>query len=277
MKCILFILLSFFIVESSAQNKKPTNPPGTIQLRENLFIDADEVSNFDYREYLLWLRQVFGEKSDRYIRALPDAKMCPDYYFKNPEAANYPMVGITYEQAVSYCKWRTDRVFERDLALKKIVEVDPDQNRDNYFSVDNIKNGRHKIGRINDLMKMQITIFRLPSEEEWELAAAGGLDPNIYPYGIKDTMRIKLKLIVERSLEDDIIKTSSYKRSTPNGLKISNMIGNVAEMMREKGLAKGGSWKDKLEDCKIQAEAKYEKSANWLGFRCIAETKPFQQ
>jgi formylglycine-generating enzyme required for sulfatase activity len=276
MKYIFSFLVIFFVLEINAQYQKPTNPPGTIKIKENLFIDTDEVSNSDYREYLAWLRQVFGENSDRYKRALPDVKVCPDYYFKNPEAGNYPLVGITYEQAISYCKWRTDRVFERDLALKKIVEVDPDQNRDNYFSVDNIRKGKHNIGRINDLFKMQITVFRLPTKEEWELAAAGGLDPNLFPYGLKDTTRIKIKLTVERSLVDDIIKTSTYKRGFPNGLQISNLIGNVAEMVNEKGIAKGGSWKDKLEDCSIQADQHYEKPSNWIGFRCIAELKPFQ-
>ena len=122
---------------------------------------------------------------------------------------------------------------------------------------------------------MKVPEFRLPTKEEWELAASGGLDPNQYPFGYADTAHIKFKLSVERSQKDGIIKTSSYKRCYPNALKICNIIGNVAEMTAEKGIAKGGSWKDKLVDCKIQNNISYNKPTNWLGFRCVCGYKQF--
>lgn len=276
MKYTLILLFFTLSVLSYGQGKKQTVPPGMVKIKENFFLDVEELRNVDYREYILWLRQVFGEKSDKYLKALPDPKQCPDYYFKNPEANNYPVVGVTYEQAISYCKWRTDRVMERELALKSLIEIDPDQNRDSYFSIENVKSGRYRIPRLREIQGMQITIFRLPTKDEWELAAAGKLDVAEFPYGIQDTTRIKLKLTVNRSLEDDIIKTASFKRGLPNAYGIVNVIGNVAEMVSEKGIAKGGSWKHKIEECKVKNDLTYDKSGNWLGFRCSAEKATFE-
>lgn len=275
MRLSIIFLFFFCLTGLIAQPKLPTIPPGTIKVKENLYIDRDEISNNDYRDYVNWLRRVFGNNSGQYKNALPDSVVTPDYYFKNPEAGNYPVIGITYKQAVAYCKWRTDRIFEMDLAYKKLVDLDPDQNSDNYFSIDNIKKGKYKIEKIKELQKMKVAEFRLPAKEEWEFAAAGGLDTNQFPYGYADTTRIKFKLTVERSLDDEIIKTSSFKRCYPNALKICNIIGNVAEMTNENGIAKGGSWMHKLEDCKIKNNITYNKATNWLGFRCICEYKSF--
>jgi formylglycine-generating enzyme required for sulfatase activity len=275
MKISVIVSLLFCFAGLFAQPKLPTNPPGTVKIKDNLFIDTDEISNNDYHEYVNWLRKIFGKGSEEYKNALPDTSVCPDYYYKNPEAGNYPVIGINYNQAVAYCKWRTDRVFERDLVLKKIIIFEPDQDRNNYFSIENIKNGSYKIEKIKELNKTQVTEFRLPSKEEWEFAAAGGLDPNLYPYGISDTSHIKFKLSLERSSNDGIIKTSSYKRCFPNGYKICNIIGNVAEMTLEKGIAKGGSWKHPLDDCKIQNNISYDRPTNWLGLRCVCGYKGF--
>jgi formylglycine-generating enzyme required for sulfatase activity len=276
MKYFLSLLFFAVAISVSAQTKKQTIPPGMAKLGENLFMDIEELRNVDYREYLTWLRQVFGERSEKYLKALPDKKVSPDYYFMNPEANNYPVVGITYEQAISYCKWRSDRIFERDLALKGLIEIDPDQNRDSYFSIENVKSGRYRIPRIRELKGMQIIAFRLPTRDEWELAAAGKLDVSAFPFGIQDSVRIKLKYTINRSVEDNIIKTASFKRGIPNAYGLVNIIGNVAEMTSEKGIAKGGSWKHSVEECKVKTNLTYDKPENWLGFRCVAEIKPYE-
>src|SRR5256885_13860187 len=49
--------------------KQKYTPPGTVWLRDNLFIDETEVSNFSWQEYML----VQGRKEfSKYTAALPD-------------------------------------------------------------------------------------------------------------------------------------------------------------------------------------------------------------
>lgn len=95
-------------------------PPGTTRLtNSNLFIDKSEVLNEDWTEYLLYLGRESGKTSKAYINALPDSVIWNVVY---PAAeitqfhtafSHFPVVGISYEQAVGYCKWRSARVSEK--------------------------------------------------------------------------------------------------------------------------------------------------------------------
>ena len=51
------------------------------------------------------------------------------------------------------------------------------------------------------------------------------------------------------------------------------MLGNVAEMVQEKGICKGGSWRNILEECRVGKDMEYSKPAAWLGFRCVCVVK----
>ncbi len=94
-------------------------PPGTITLdkKTKTYIDATETTVANWAEYLYWLQTTKGIQSEEYINALPDSATCEKLYgatryFQHPKYKDYPIVGLTYEQAVNYCKWRTDRVNE---------------------------------------------------------------------------------------------------------------------------------------------------------------------
>jgi hypothetical protein len=50
-----------------------------------------------------------------------------------------------------------------------------------------------------------------------------------------------------------------------------NLYGNVAEMVSEEGVAKGGSWNHNYNNSVFDAEISYEKPSSWLGFRCVCE------
>ena len=47
------------------------------------------------------------------------------------------------------------------------------------------------------------------------------------------------------------------------------MTGNVAEMVKEKGISKGGGWRSTLEQCRVGKDTEYTKPNAWLGFRCV--------
>jgi formylglycine-generating enzyme required for sulfatase activity len=57
----------------------------------------------------------------------------------------------------------------------------------------------------------------------------------------------------------------------PNKFGLYNVCGNVAEMVSEKGISRGGGWKNAGGDVKIESKRNYTKSATDLGFRYFME------
>jgi hypothetical protein len=57
-------------------------------------------------------------------------------YFRHPAYSDYPVVGVSWEQAEAYCAWRTDRVNEQILVKKGILTHDNTQNGQNIFTTD---------------------------------------------------------------------------------------------------------------------------------------------
>ena len=127
-------------------------------------------------------------------------------------------------------------------------------------------------------------IFRLPTEKEWIIAAQAGDTSAIYPWIGKELRNKKGEFFcnfakeikdtaVENKLSNDsvdiIAPVSSY---WANKFGLYNMGGNVAEMINEKGIAKGGSWRKKSEYLKIDTKYKYDGSAQtFIGFRYFVE------
>lgn len=107
-------------------------PPGTTSLdkKAGSYIDVAEITVHDWCEYLQWLKANKGIRSEEYINALPDSAICEKLYgavryFQHPKYRNYPIVGLTYEQATNYCQWRSDRVNEK-MKKGKVIYTLPD-------------------------------------------------------------------------------------------------------------------------------------------------------
>ena len=63
-------------------------------------------------------------------------------------------------------------------------------------------------------------------------------------------------------------RTASY---FPNGLGLYDVVGNVAEMIDEKGKACGGSWNDIPEESTIRSVKTYTGPHDTVGFRVFME------
>ena len=107
------------------------------------YISAYEITNSEYLAYLDYVRKNKNEQA--YLDAMPDTlawtgdNLFNDpyvkFYLRHPAYQNYPVVGISYQQALAYCAY-----------LKEILSVHyPDYQLD----------------------------VRLPTKEEWIRAARG--------------------------------------------------------------------------------------------------------
>ena len=103
------------------------NAPARMQVR-SFYMDETEVTNLMYIEYLEWLKRVFEEQPEIYFSALPDTLVWRNQlgyyddmvnnYLRHPAFRTHPVVGVNWQQANNFAKWRTNRVNELILEEK---------------------------------------------------------------------------------------------------------------------------------------------------------------
>ena len=106
------------------------NAPSRMQVR-SFYMDETEVTNLMYIEYLDWLKRVFVQEDGTnpiYISALPDTLVWRNQlgyyddmvnnYLRHPAFRTHPVVGVSWQQANNFAKWRTNRVNELILEEK---------------------------------------------------------------------------------------------------------------------------------------------------------------
>lgn len=243
---LLFTLI--FIGLCFKPNAKKFVPPGTKKYNDTLFVDETEISNISYLEYLFDVYKTHGIKSETYTSALPDTTVWRQsqsynepyvtYYLRHVAYRNYPVVGISYKQALAFCKWRTQKVKEALTKANKFTNVNFE--------------------------------YRLPTKTEWEgfgVAKGNSKQPfNLNKCYIKP---IDTKSNVEK-YTDVVIPVNTGKA---NVYKLQNTIGNVAEMLFEEGVCKGGSWLSPNNNVGVTETESYTKPTSWLGFRCVCVIK----
>ena len=103
------------------------NTPSQQYVR-SFYMDETEVTKFMYLEYVglakkeIWYSD--EELKNIYLAALPDTlawrnplgfnEDMVNNYLRHPAFKNHPVVGVSWQQATNFAKWRTNRVNERN-------------------------------------------------------------------------------------------------------------------------------------------------------------------
>ena len=190
-------------------------------------------------------------------------------YFNSPSYSEYPVVGVTWEQAHAFCHWRTQLLRSQQSVV--------------------------------------VNSYRLPTEAEWEYAARGGRKMAMYPWGdryardAEGCYLANFKPYRGSYHNDTGVSTMAVGQFEPNDFGLFDMAGNVAEWTAsayptssntnihdlnpefpyiarkedpntlKRKVIKGGSWKDisYYLQCGVRSyEYQYE-GRSYIGFRCV--------
>lgn len=127
---------TFTIGEKDEFVTAPRNNANRSITVSSFYMDKYEITNLNWNEYLHWMEVVFGQTAPELVeKARPDHTVWRDElayndpyvdnYFDHPAFSFYPVVGVTWEQAMAYCQWRTDRVNEMALVSAGAIAVPP--------------------------------------------------------------------------------------------------------------------------------------------------------
>lgn len=268
MKTVMWACLIFFSCSAWSQPEISEKFLNQINLKKidspNSYMFKYEVSNFAYKEMLYYAAK---KDSDIFYSMVPDTfvwrspltynEKYVEYYFHHPAFRDYPVVGVSHEQALLFCEMMTD-IFNSKILV--------------------------------DNAELEEVVFRLPTENEWEAAARAGHPYAIYPWqeeGVRNAKTGEMLANFRRSnndymgvagsLNDGSDLTAPVESYRPNDFGLYNMAGNVAEMVAEKGVSKGGGWTHGALNLIIDSVFKYEDPEPWLGFRYVMEVVKFRE
>lgn len=214
-----------------------------------------------YPDTTCWINDFPNSNNESYMRL----------YFTHPNYNDYPVVGVSWEQANAFCNWRTEFL----------------------------------LAGLGDQAKY-IQRYRLPTEAEWEFAARGE-EGNKYPWKSllsKDEngcFYANFKPERGNYTKDGSLITTRTGTFKPNSNGLYDMAGNVAEwtstLYTEAGIlqmndmnpelsynaakedpyymkrkaVRGGSWKDaeKFIESSWRTYEYQNEQRSYIGFRCV--------
>ncbi len=292
----IFTLTLFVIVLMALKQPKPykkAKKQNWMYVKDSILMCAHEMKNGDYQFYLKDL--LTNKNMAAYQMALPDTNVWQandamlnhqpfvQHYFQHPAYKDFPLVGITHQQAIDYCNWLTNKTNNNTKKAFQKVEI------------------------------------CLPTIAEWKLAASAS-DPNkIYPWkGIfvrnsKGLFQANFRVIGEENLVIDSIgkiiggkvyksklikeikgKDTIFEKYTvleseyngfittpvfsywPNELGLYNMAGNVSELVAEENQYIGGDWFSIAQFLRINNPTRtLDKPLATVGFRYIIKIIEF--
>ena len=216
-----------------------------------------------YPDTTAWINDFENAYNEPYVRM----------YFSHGGYNDYPVVGVSWEQATAFANWRTE-FLKRSLEREGIY-VEP---------------------------------YRLPTEAEWEYAARAGVSENKYPWEgdlpmteDKGCYYANFKPQEGNYVQDGNLITSKVGTYSPNEFGLYDMAGNVSEWTStaftesvskrmsdlnpeyrydaaqedpyklKRKIVRGGSWKDVMHNVRsdIRMWEYQNEQRSFIGFRCV--------
>ncbi len=257
-----------FPPESLKKEKPPfktkQNPPGTVWLRDSVFIDVNPVKCIDYMEFLEFVKVAYNQELRDSLKNIPSyalnieafrsyMRLCgPDKalinkmsiptdmklswnmnmneYMKSPNYKNFPIVNVSYNQALTYSEWRTDMVM---LYYASASKNEKQRNKKYYTKIR----------------------YRLPTIEEWDYAMHKFEEYIFTDYHVYAGE-----------------KCATYEAiPQKKNLAFTYIPHNIAELSMTENIALGLSWRDTDTSANYSKTVKYFRPSDWLGFRCVCE------
>ena len=214
-----------------------------------------------YPDTTCWINDFPNSNNETYMRL----------YFSHPNYDDYPVVGVSWEQANAFCAWRTDFLLAGLGGQAKYIQR-----------------------------------YRLPTEAEWEFAARGQ-EGNKFPWKFSDSkdsngcFYANFKPERGNYTKDGSLITTKVGSYKPNSNGLYDLAGNVAEwtstLYTEAGIlqmndmnpelsynaakedpyymkrkaVRGGSWKDaeKFIESSWRTYEYQNEQRSSIGFRCV--------
>lgn len=217
MKQTIFILfvLGFSLSLQASKPKQAladaSNTRYVCSASDTFVISATPITNREYLLYLIWLRRTYSadypnvfldafpggnpfssveERTRIFTWAVPFATLAqyaPDYmgqYMLNFDYLDYPVVGLTRNQASSFCRWLSDRYNEYILIKNKKLSFNENQVSEDCFTTE-----AHLAGQYIGMLRYKkefgyppawnegtfVPTFRLPTQAEMEISEKNGL------------------------------------------------------------------------------------------------------
>jgi formylglycine-generating enzyme required for sulfatase activity len=262
-------------------------PCEAVTLR-SFYMSKYEVTNANWKEFVSDTKAKV--KGDSFKKLLPDTNLwisngvnynapMKTYYYSHPAYSNYPVVNVSIEQCMAYCKWLQEKMMQTEMSVFKNLTV------------------------------------RMPLDLEWQYAAKGGNDYNKYPWGgpyvrnakgrylanfrvvpQDEAQKVKGKIVLKMDYNSVYVTANSPKATASmitapvnmyfeNDFGLYQMAGNVAEFVIPKsecldlekvlethGVTRGGSFFDPAYYMKCDSRDFYPKdsSAHFTrGFRPV--------
>ncbi|MFH0895549.1 MAG: SUMF1/EgtB/PvdO family nonheme iron enzyme [Bacteroidota bacterium] len=177
---------------------------------------------------------------------------------------NTPVTGLSYEQAMRFCKWRT--------------EVDSFTVRKYYL---NHYSCSYLDDQIFEECFMPCYRYTLPSPEQFDsinlnLDSISINKKYASAFNYKNSSYSKKKRFsyTNRRCGRTTIQVFTYNVLKTKFYKVKSTQGNVAEMTSVEGVARGGSYYHYAKESSKGISNYYSKPEPWLGFRCVGIKRP---